>query len=596
MVRSQWFVHNGPIPQIESKVRMFRIRKILDNASNANRQAIYQVQDIIRKQFPTARQEDLQKLPLQLLDPVKYQYRSILFVVDNHIGRVNAFAMLLHLSDIGVTYLELISSSPQASGRGFGSILYERIRDESIKLRAKGLFFECSIDDERVTNPATLKQNQQRMRFYERFGALPIMGTCYDTPINPGDDDLYFLMYDPLDNAGPLPRKMTGNVVRAVLERKYGSVMSPSLITEVVQSFQDDPVRLRPPRYKAKPFVPKSYDTPAIGLVVNDRHAIHHVSDKGYLEAPIRLPLILDHISETGLFHRVEARLAPPKLLKRIHDAEYITFLQEVCNKLPANQSIYPTVFPGRKRYRPSRDIEVQIGCFCTDTMTPLNGNAYLAAKAAVDCAVTAAELLLEDFSLAYALVRPPGHHAEWNKFGGFCYFNSTAAAAEYLSDYGRVAIFDIDFHHGNGTQDIFYERSDVFTCSIHGDPAFAYPYFSGFSDETGLGEGKGANYNIPMPKDTTVAQYQNAMRKAIQRIHKFSPDFLVVALGLDVAKSDPTGTWSLTAKDFHTNGQSIGALHLPTLIVQEGGYRTRTLGLNARSFFEGLHQGHYGP
>jgi acetoin utilization deacetylase AcuC-like enzyme len=189
-------------------------------------------------------------------------------------------------------------------------------------------------------------------------------------------------------------------------------------------------------------------------------------------------------------------------------------------------------------------------------------------------------------------LVRPPGHHAERRSFGGFCYFNNSAVGAQYLSQHGKVAIIDVDYHHGNGQQDIFYERSDVLTISIHGDPDFAYPYFTGFADERGEGAGEGFNLNIVLPESQNGAQYREALAKAIQTVREFDPAFLVIALGLDPAKGDPTGTWSLGPKDFAANGKMLGSLHLPTLVVQEGGYRTRTLGKNAKNFFRGLMDG----
>jgi len=227
------------------------------------------------------------------------------------------------------------------------------------------------------------------------------------------------------------------------------------------------------------------------------------------------------------------------------------------------------------------------------DTFTPLNNNAYIAARNAVDCAVTGAHAVLDDYHFAYALVRPPGHHAERRALGGFCYFNSAAVAAEYLSRYGRIAILDVDFHHGNGTQDIFYERDDILTVSIHGDPHFAYPHFSGFADETGAGKGAGYNINYPLPENTSVERYQRTLASALKRIRAFKPDYLILCLGLDTAKADPTGNWTLQAGDFHKNGMIIGEINLPTLIIQEGGYRTRTLGINARRFFEGLNEGY---
>jgi acetoin utilization deacetylase AcuC-like enzyme len=196
---------------------------------------------------------------------------------------------------------------------------------------------------------------------------------------------------------------------------------------------------------------------------------------------------------------------------------------------------------------------------------------------------------LLDGYGLAYALVRPPGHHAERRSFGGFCYLNSTAVAAHFLSRFGRVAVLDIDYHHGNGTQDIFYNRSDVLTVSIHGHPRSTFPYFSGFADEKGVGVGVGYNLNIPLPENIGRTSYEQALQQALRRIRRFSPRFLVLAFGLDTAKGDPTGSWSLGADDFTQNGRLIGELRLPILVVQEGGYRTRSLGTNAAHFFVGL-------
>ena len=209
-----------------------------------------------------------------------------------------------------------------------------------------------------------------------------------------------------------------------------------------------------------------------------------------------------------------------------------------------------------------------------------------------MDCALTAAEAVLAGDRLAYALVRPPGHHAERHAFGGFCYFNNAAVAAQYLSRYGHVAVLDIDYHHGNGTQDIFYHRSDVLTVSLHGHPSFAYPYFSGFRDEEGVGAGAGSNLNLPLQEHLSPDQYREALTTALKRIARHHPAFLVVAAGFDTATGDPTGTWQHKRHDFHVIGEMLGAQGYPTLVVQEGGYRVRTLGGNVRAFFEGLVQG----
>lgn len=231
-------------------------------------------------------------------------------------------------------------------------------------------------------------------------------------------------------------------------------------------------------------------------------------------------------------------------------------------------------------------------GYYCIDTFTPLGKNAYDAARAAVDVALTAASLVRGGTHTAYALCRPPSHHAERRVFGGFCYLNNAAIAAHFLSWEGRVAVLDIDFHHGNGTQDIFYQRADVLTLSLHGHPNFAYPYFSGFADELGEGEGKGFNRNYPLPEETDERLYLASLDRAIKRLRTFAPTYLVVSLGLDTMKGDPTGTFSLRAQSMYEIGLRIGGLSWPTLIVQEGGYNLLNIRRGAAAFFTGLANG----
>jgi acetoin utilization deacetylase AcuC-like enzyme len=569
---------------------MFRIRKIFDDTSPRNRNVIEQVLEILQQQFPRARPVEFEKLPKQLTNPLKYKYRSVLFVAEDGMDNIKGFAMMLHLPDINIVYLELVSAAPGGTG-GIGSALYERVREEALQLDVYGIFFECSVDDPSlISDPATLKQNIARLRFYERYGARPIINNDYATPVQPGDEDLYYLVFDDIGQGVTLTRRVVHKVVKAILERKYSDVVTAKEIADVVKSFRDDPVVLRGLRYlkpkKATHTLPQSK---GIALIVNEGHDIHHVKDQGYVEAPVRLSAILHHLKKTKLFTRINPKRTLEKYIKAVHDPNFVLYLRRACAQLPLGKSIYPIIFPIRNALRPPKDVELQVGYYCMDTFTPLNRNAYLAARGAVDCAVTGAGAILEGYHIAYALVRPPGHHAERRAFGGFCYFNSTAIAANYLSDYGRVAILDVDFHHGNGTQDIFYHRNDVFTVSIHGDPHFAYPHFAGFAEEIGEGKGKGYNINFPLPENTSVERYHKVLSKALKLIAEFKPSFLVIGLGLDTAKADPTGTWQLMAKDFHQNGRLIGAMNLPTLVVQEGGYRTRTLGSNARHFFEGL-------
>ena len=330
----------------------------------------------------------------------------------------------------------------------------------------------------------------------------------------------------------------------------------------------------------------------AIAFVVNEGHALHDVHDRGYVESPARITAILRGVPHRGLFTKLEPRHFSDRIIKEVHDSRFVNYLKRTCGAVEPGRSIYPYVIPIRNANRPPRDLFLRAGYYAIDTFTPLNRNAYHAARGAVDCALTAARSLLQGYRLAYALVRPPGHHAERRAFGGFCYFNSTAIAAQYLSAQGRVAVLDVDYHHGNGTQEIFYERSDVLTISIHGHPRFAYPYFTGFADERGRGAGVGYNLNLPLPERVTGDEYRQALTRALRRLKRFDPHFLVVALGLDPAKDDPTGSWSLQAKDFAANGHMIGSVQVPTLVVQEGGYRLRTLGINARHFFLGLWHG----
>ena len=360
-------------------------------------------------------------------------------------------------------------------------------------------------------------------------------------------------------------------------------------------SFREDPVRLRDFRYVKPEAVRKTVEgrsVDQIALIVNDRHEIHHVHERGYVESPVRVKSILAEIEPSGLFTPIIPRQFPDKQLHAVHDNDYVGYLKRACAEVPAGKSLYPYIFPIRNKTRPPREPSVLSGYYCIDTFTPINANAYLAARRSVDCALTAAKEVLDGRRMAYALIRPPGHHAERRSFGGFCYFNNNAIAAQYLSAYGKVAVLDVDYHHGNGGQDIFYRRSDVLTVSIHGHPRFAYPYFSGFEDEKGDGEGEGFNFNMPLPEAVDGEHYRKALARAIRRIEEFNPQFLVVGLGLDTAKGDPTGTWSLRVKDFKENGKMIGAMGLPMVIIQEGGYRTQTLGKNALSFFQGLVEG----
>ena len=207
--------------------------------------------------------------------------------------------------------------------------------------------------------------------------------------------------------------------------------------------------------------------------------------------------------------------------------------------------------------------------------------------------AVHAAELVLNEADCAYALCRPPGHHAFADMAGGFCYLNNTAIAAQrLLTQSDRVAILDVDLHHGNGTQGIFYRRPDVLTVSLHADPAAFYPFFWGYADERGAGEGLGYNYNLPLPLGTGDDAYLDTLDMALTRIERFAPDMLVVALGLDAYEGDPLAGLSITTKGFGRIGAAIAEMQLPTVLIQEGGYLSKALGDNLKSFLGDFENG----
>jgi acetoin utilization deacetylase AcuC-like enzyme/GNAT superfamily N-acetyltransferase len=577
---------------------VFRIRRVYDDITPANKEAIEQVQEILHTQFPLISKRDVSKLPEQLRNPLKYRFRSILFVAEGTKGHIIGFALLYHAPILRFCYLDYISAAERRTGGGIGGALYERVREEALDLNSVGLFFECLPDDPALSrNPEVRKQNAARLRFYERYGARPIINTRYETPLKTGDDNPPYLVYDDLGQREGLSRDDAREIVRAILERKYKGVCPPDYVEMVVESFRDDPIRLREPKYiKTAPLPPRSAVAvdKQIVLVINDRHLIHHVEELGYVESPVRIDTITNELDKTGLFNKIAPRHFSERNIKTVHDAKFVDYFKKVCANLGPGESIYPYVFPIRNVARPPKELPIRAGYYCIDTFTPINGNAFLAAKRAVDCALTTAEKILEGYRLTYALVRPPGHHAERRAFGGFCYFNSAAIAAQHLSAYGKVCILDIDYHHGNGAQNIFYKRADVLTISLHGQPRFAYPYFSGFVDEKGEGAGKGYNVNIPLPEDLDGERYRQALGEALKRVERFRPQFLIVALGLDTAKEDPTGSWSLEAEDFEAVGKMIGSLRLPTLVVQEGGYDTRVLGINARRFFSGLWESYY--
>lgn len=571
----------------------FRIFRIHDDSSARDKKLIESVIELTKRQFPGEIESIINRIPRNMRDPVGKKFRSILFVATSNSDEVHGFALLYHSVKPEFCYLDYLATLPSRGGRGIGNALYSRVREECLILKTQGLFFECLPDDPKLSpDPVTRKENGKRLAFYEAYGARPIAGTEYETPVEEGYTDPPYLVFDPLEKKPELSGKYVQEVMLAILERKYSHMCSPEYIKKIIASVGDENVSLR--AYKYSKVTAEQARLPVsllsrITLIANVGHEIHHVRERGYVEAPIRIKAILKKLEASGLFELVSARPYPEKHIRAVHDADYVTYLKKVCAAIPEGESVYPYVFPIRNQKQKPDDLPVQAGYYCIDTFTPLSSSAYKAAVGAVNCALTGADTLLNGKRFAYALVRPPGHHAERRVFGGFCYFNSNAIAANYLSKYGKVAIIDVDYHHGNGQQDIFYTRKDVLTISIHGHPRFAYPYFTGFAKETGEGEGEGYNINMPLDENITVDVYMAALDRAIAKTKSFAPEYLVLAFGLDTAKGDPTGTWPLTQKDFDEIGKRISSLGLPTLVVQEGGYLTQTIGKNAMAFFKGL-------
>ncbi len=570
---------------------MFIIRKIADTYHQSNKYAIGQVLDILKIQFSSLKEEKINDVLEQMKDPLKYRFSSQIFVAEDGKGNVKGFAILFYMPDKNFCYLDYIAVKPSRISSGVGGAIYERIREEAQLLNSIGIFMECLPDDEELCkDKSEIKQNKARLAFYERYGARPIIGTKYETPVNPEDSCPPYLVFDDLGNDIRLSSAQAKKIIRAILERKYPNYCPEDYIQTVIKSINDNPVKLREFKYlvKDRPIQKIEAVKDEIMLIVNDKHDIHHIKERGYIESPVRIKSITKEIEKLNAFKMRPSRGFPDRLITEVHNPKLFNYIKTVCDKIPEGKSIYPYVFPIRNATRPPKDYSVLAGYYCIDTFTPINKNAFLAARSGVNCALTGAELLLEGYHSAYALIRPPGHHAETEVFGGFCYFNNASIAANFLSKYGKVAILDIDYHHGNGHQQIFYNRNDVFTVSIHGNPSFAYPYFTGFADEKGEGEGEGYNLNYPIKENLNGDEYLVYLKQVIKKIISFKPEYLIISLGFDPAKGDPTGTWSLKASDFKNNGAELGKIPVPILFVQEGGYKNRTLGINARNFFEG--------
>jgi acetoin utilization deacetylase AcuC-like enzyme len=277
-----------------------------------------------------------------------------------------------------------------------------------------------------------------------------------------------------------------------------------------------------------------------------------------------------------------------------VHDHGLLDFLPQVFDRYVAEAGGWraiPNTFSVRRTPKHmTRSIWGLMGYYAFDTSSPIFEGTWEAAYWSAQTAVNAAAETLQTGAVSYALCRPPGHHATADLYGGFCYLNNAAIAAQWLVGQGqRVAILDVDYHHGNGTQAIFYGRSDVLFCSIHADPLHEYPNYWGFADEYGEGAGENYNFNFPLPLGTGETVYVKTLAAALERVRHFVPDVLVVSLGLDAFEGDPVGGFKLQTESFAKIGRMIGAMGGKTAVIQEGGYQLDHLGANTVAFFTGL-------
>lgn len=572
-----------------------RFVHVTDSESDTRRVA--DVQRIFRSYFGDVYGDYADRIPALLSRQAELGHRTILLAAEDARGRMRAFALAFHYPDLSVTLLDFIVVDPTARQRGIGGALYEALREYLGRLGSRGLYLEVRPDDpELETDPGRRKENRARIRFYERYGARVLAGTDYEKKRPGREEGEPYLMYDGLGETRRPEAKEVRGIISAILFRKYGYSRDDDYANSIVASVVEDPVALQKPRTATAPekVEPEHGIFRPIKVVVTEHHEIHHVRERGYVERPVRVGKIVQAIKSLPDIEFVKPVKHSEAHITAIHDSDFVHYLQVVCQGLDEKEMVYPYVFPIRLRERRPVDQEVQAGYYCIDTFTPLTRNAYIAARAAVDCALTGADLLRQGPQLVYAICRPPGHHAERRVYGGFCYFNNAAIAAHFLSAHGTVAVLDVDFHHGNGTQDIFYDRADVLTISIHGDPSYAYPYFAGFTDERGEGAGEGFNHNFPLAEGIGDDEYMQTLGQALALIERFAPRFLVVSLGLDIAKGDPTGAWIISPQGLERIGGAIAGLGITTLAVQEGGYDTRVLGRNATYLLRGLQHGIY--
>jgi acetoin utilization deacetylase AcuC-like enzyme len=317
-------------------------------------------------------------------------------------------------------------------------------------------------------------------------------------------------------------------------------------------------------------------------------------------ESPHRADMIRAALEAAGTFEIAEPEPRDTAPIAAVHDPGLVAFLEtawaEYQREVRPAHDVVPDVFAlaglreGMGAAREPAKVSARLGWWCFETTTPLTEGTYEAARSAVDVALATADAVADGERVAYGLCRPPGHHATRSLYGGYCFFNNAAIAAHHLAAVtgDRVVVLDVDYHHGNGTQQIFYDRSDVGFVSLHGDPVRAYPYHTGFADETGTGAGRGSTFNMPLPAGTDDDAYLGALGEALDTVDRLDAGIIVVSLGLDPFRDDPICDFALTTEGFGRCGAAVAALGRPLVVLQEGGYADEALGLNVVAWLDG--------
>ena len=309
-----------------------------------------------------------------------------------------------------------------------------------------------------------------------------------------------------------------------------------------------------------------------------------------YMENPDRMDRILKALQEMDWAEVTEPRDFGLDPIYAVHDKDYVDFLSSawtewLTSEADDKSTLLPATFALRRHPPRPMSLLGRAGYYMMDLSACIVEGTYAAALASANCALSAAATVAAGNRAAFALCRPPGHHAGRDYAGGYCFINNAAVAANWLSTRGNVALLDVDYHCGNGTQDIFYERADVLTISIHANPHFEYPYYAGYVDETGSGAGLGFHKNVPLEKGTDDTRYLSALDEALHLLREFAPRHLVVSAGMDIYADDPLGKIRLSTQGIGEIGKRISALDLPTVIVMEGGYNNEALGKNMVEF-----------